>query len=109
MVPVRRTGAFREITLEGIACAKAIALIAGQRQRHSPSIGIRVTDIEILDGFREVKPRLLSCSNSLATSRAINTSVETRNNKILIYRRGRRFIMILAIFGLLCSKLIVVR
>ena len=29
----------------------AIASIAGQRQRHSPSIGIRVTDIEELDAF----------------------------------------------------------
>jgi hypothetical protein len=44
-------GAFRGIALDGMGCAEVIVLIAGQRQRHSPSIGIRVVGIEMSDVF----------------------------------------------------------
>jgi hypothetical protein len=45
-VLVRGIGHFRGNILDCADCAEAMVLIAGQRQRHSPSIGIRVTGIE---------------------------------------------------------------
>jgi hypothetical protein len=44
-------GAFRGIVLDGMECAGVMVLIAGQRQRHSPSIEIRVVGIEVRDVF----------------------------------------------------------
>ena len=52
-------GTLRGIVLHGIFRADTITSIAGQRQRHSPSIGIRVVGIEVCRWCRQVKLQFL--------------------------------------------------
>jgi hypothetical protein len=83
-------GAFLGIALDVAYCAEAMESITGQRQRHSPSIGIRVVGIEVCRWFREVKWKLQFSRfwRSLALVTCMNQQ-RSRMNCMLLVWQGR--------------------
>jgi hypothetical protein len=76
---LRESWDFRAIALDVIDRAEGIESIAGQRQRHSPSIGIRVTDIEVCRGFRDMKLQFseLPAQPCIESRASVNTAQDS--------------------------------
>ena len=89
MESLRDSWDFRAIALDFIDRAEGIELIAGQRQRHSPSIGIRVTGIEVCRGFRDVKLQFseLPAQPCIESRASVNTAQDSFT--LFLFCKGR--------------------
>jgi len=70
---------------------EVMVLIAGQRQRHSPSIGIRVVGIEVRDVFARRSFTFLSPGATLQDGH-VQLSIELKTKLHTSYPAGKGFL-----------------